>query len=108
MLNAINQSETIVKQQLLTEVLGVTAITVWSLMVDSQPSHALPASGESGFWCSTSTGTPVTVYQNRQGAIEPEIEWASDYFWASGYDPIARCQLVSQRLEIYRRHRQLK
>lgn len=85
-----------------------TAIALGTLMVDSQPSHALPASGESGFWCSTSTGTPVTVYQNRQGAIEPWIEWASDYFSASGYDPSTRCQLVSQRLEIYRRNRQLK
>lgn len=96
------------KQQLLTKVLGATAIALSSLTVDFQPSHAGPAPGESGFWCSTSTGTPVTVYQNRQGAIEPWIEWSSDYFSSSGYDPITRCQLVSQRLEIYRRNRQLK
>jgi Circadian oscillating protein COP23 len=102
------ESETIVKQQLLTKILGATAIALSSLTVDAQPSHALPRPGESGFWCNTSTGTPVTVYQNRQGAIEPWIEWASDYFSASGYDPITRCQLVSQRLEIYRRNRQLK
>jgi Circadian oscillating protein COP23 len=106
--STIKESETIVKQQLLTKVLGATAIALSSLTVDAQLSHAVPGVGESGFWCSTSTGKPVTVYQNRQGAIEPWIEWASDYFSASGYDPITRCQLVSQRLEIYRRNRQLK
>jgi len=97
-----------VKQQLLTKVLGATAIALSSLTVFSQPSHARPLPGESRFLCSTSTGVPVTVYQNPQGAIEPWIEWASDYFSGSGYNPTTRCQLVSQRLETYRRHRQLK
>lgn len=101
-------SEMIVKQQLLTKILGAIAIALSSMTVNSQPSYALPVPGESGFWCSTSSGVPITVYQNRQGAIEPWIEWASDYFSGSGYDPITRCQLVSQRLEIYRRNRQLK
>lgn len=96
------------KQQLLSTVLGATAIALSGLMFDAQPSHAGPTPGESGFWCSISTGMPMTVYQNRQGAIEPWIEWSSDYFSGSGYDPITRCQLVSQRLEIYRRNRQLK
>ena len=51
---------------------------------------------------------PVTVYQNAQGAVEPWIEWTSDYFSGSGYDPATRCQLVSQRLESYRRNRMLR
>ncbi|WP_377479121.1 MAG: COP23 domain-containing protein [Microcoleus anatoxicus] len=106
--NAINESETIVKQQLFTKVLGATAIALCSLTVISQPSHARPTLGESRFWCSTSTGVPMTVYQNPQGAIEPWIEWASDYFSGSGYNPTTRCQLVSQRLETYRRNRQLR
>ncbi|MGB8686181.1 MAG: COP23 domain-containing protein [Microcoleus sp.] len=63
--------------------------------------------GESRFLCSTSTGVPVTVYQNPQGAIEPWIEWASDYFSSSGYDPLTRCQQVTQRLDNYNRNKQL-
>ncbi|MEG4276623.1 COP23 domain-containing protein [Microcoleus sp. MON1_C1] len=96
------------KQQLLTKVLVATAIALTGLTVASQPSYARRAQGESGFWCSTSTGAPVTVYQNAQGAVEPWIEWTSDYFSGSGYDPATRCQLVSQRLETYRRRRMLK
>ncbi|MEG4584164.1 COP23 domain-containing protein [Microcoleus sp. MOSTC5] len=96
------------KQQLLTKVVVATAIALSGLTVASQPSYSRLAPGESGFWCSTSTGAPVTVYQNPQGAVEPWIEWTSDYFSGSGYNPITRCQLVSQRLETYRRNRVLK
>ena len=95
-------------QQQLTKVLATTAIALCGLTVASGPSYGQSSSGESGFWCSTSTGVPVTVYQNAQGAVEPWIEWTSDYFSGSGYDPATRCQLVSQRLETYRRHRMLK
>ncbi|MFM9265158.1 COP23 domain-containing protein [Tychonema sp. BBK16] len=96
------------KQQLLAKILGATAIALSSLTVFSQPSHARFLQGESRFLCSTSTGVPVTVYHNPKGAIEPWIEWASDYFSGSGYNPTTRCQLVSQRLETYRRNRQLR
>ncbi|MEG4308009.1 MULTISPECIES: COP23 domain-containing protein [unclassified Microcoleus] len=96
------------KQQLWTKVLAATAIALSGLTVASEPSYGRRASGESGFWCNTSTGAPVTVYQNAQGAVEPWIEWTSDYFSGSGYDPATRCQLVSQRLETYRRQRMLK
>ena len=96
------------KQELLTKVLVATAIALSGLTVASQPSYGRRAQGESGFWCSTSTGAPVTVYQNAQGAVEPWIEWTSDYFSGSGYNPATRCQLVSQRLETYRRQRMLK
>ena len=95
------------KQQL-TKVLAGTAIALCGLTVASGPSYGRPTAGESGFWCSNSSGAPVTVYQNRQGAVEPWIEWNSDYFSASGYDPATRCQLVSERLETYRRNRTLK
>lgn len=99
------------KQQLSTKALRATAIAIFSLTIFSQPSHARPSQptqGEGRFWCSISNGQPVTVYQNPQGAIEPWIEWTSDYFSGSGYDPETRCQLVSQRLETYRRNQQLK
>ncbi len=96
------------KQQLWTKVLAATACALSGLTIAFQPSYAQRAPWESGFWCSTSTGAPVTVYQNPQGAVEPWIEWTSHYFSASGYDPVTRCQLVSQRLETYRRQRVLK
>ena len=95
------------KQQL-TKVLATTAIALSSLTVVSQPSDAQSLPKETGFWCSTSNGVPATVYQNPQGAVEPWIEWTSDYFSGSGYNPTTRCQLVSQRLETYRRNRVLK
>jgi serine protease Do len=60
-----------------------------------------------GFLCDTSTGGPVTVYQNAQGLREPWIRWSSNFFSRSGYDPLTRCQQVTQRLEIYRRNKQL-
>ena len=96
------------KQQLLTKVLAATTIALSSLTVAFQPSYGRTSPRENGFWCSNSTGAPVTVYQNPQGAVEPWIEWNSDYFSGSGYNPITRCQLVSQRLETYRRNRVLK
>ncbi len=95
-------------EQQLTKVLATTAIALCTLTVACEASYARPTVKESGFWCSTSTGAPVTLYQNPQGAVEPWIEWTSDYFSGSGYDPATRCQLVSQRLESYRRNRMLK
>jgi hypothetical protein len=106
--NPIKKSQNIMKQQLWTKVLAATAWALSGLTVASQPSYPQRAPGKSGFRCSTSTGAPVTVYQNPQGAVEPWIEWTSHYFSASGYDPATRCQLVSQRLETYRRQRVLK
>ena len=96
------------KQQLLTKVWATTAIALSGLTVAPGASYAQPSFRETGFWCNTSTGAPVTVYKNPQGAIEPWIEWTSDYFSGSGYNPATRCQLVSQRLETYRRNRVLK
>ena len=60
-----------------------------------------------GFLCDTSTGEPMTVYQNPQGFREPWIRWNSNFFSSAGYDPLTRCQQVTQRLENYSRNRQL-
>jgi len=62
---------------------------------------------QEGFVCDTSTGEPVTVYQNPQGFREPWIRWNSNFFSSSGYDPLTRCQQVTQRLDNYNRNRQL-
>jgi hypothetical protein len=63
--------------------------------------------GSGGFVCDTSTGEPMTVYQNPQGFREPWIRWNSNFFSSSGYDPLTRCQQVTQRLENYSRNKQL-
>ncbi|MEG3862004.1 COP23 domain-containing protein [Microcoleus sp. herbarium12] len=60
-----------------------------------------------GFVCDTSTGEPVTVYQNPQGFREPWIRWNSNFFSSAGYDPLTRCQQVTQRLDNYNRNKQL-
>ena len=62
---------------------------------------------QEGFFCDTSTGMPITVFQNARGTREPWILWTSDFFAVSGYDPLTRCQQVTQRLERYRRNKQL-
>lgn len=84
------------------------AVTAGSLIFPSGSSYSQPTPGQSGFWCDTSSGSPATLYRNRQGGVEPWIYWTSNVFSASGYDPMTRCQMVSSRLETYRRNRQLQ
>lgn len=62
----------------------------------------------SGFRCDTSGDLPTTMYHNSQGIAEPWIKWQSNHFANSGWNPEARCQEVSSRLETYRRDRKLK
>ncbi len=70
-------------------------------------SQSQPNVRPGGFMCDTSTGEPMTVYQNPQGFREPWIRWNSNFFSGSGYDPLTRCQQVTQRLENYNRNKQL-
>jgi hypothetical protein len=91
------------KRQFLTVLAG--AIAIGSLAMSPKPSQSQSASG---FICDASSGSPATVYQNRQGAREVWINWVSDYFRDSGYDPMTRCREVSARLETYRQNKQLK
>lgn len=60
-----------------------------------------------GFFCSSASGVPETRYQNSTGKTEVWIQWQSEFFAAGGYDPLTRCQEVSDRLETYRRNGQL-
>lgn len=95
------KSET--KRQFLTVLAG--AIAIGSLALSAKPSQSQSASG---FTCDASSGSPATVYQNRQGTREVWINWVSGHFTESGYDPITRCREVSGRLETYRQNKQLK
>ncbi|WP_377477662.1 MAG: COP23 domain-containing protein [Microcoleus anatoxicus] len=81
------------------------AIAIGSLAFSAKPSQS---QSPSGFMCDASSGSPATVYQNRQGVREVWINWVSDYFRDSGYDPMTRCREVSGRLESYRQNKQLK
>lgn len=78
-----------------------------NISISRASSQSQPNLGQGSFVCDTSTGEPVTVYQNPQGFREPWIRWNSNFFSSSGYDPLTRCQQVSQRLENYNRNRQL-
>lgn len=93
------------KLQSLTTVLTAGAIALGATATINQASHA---QGAQGFYCDTSNGVPVTMYQNSQGASEPWIRWTSNYFRSAGYNTMTRCQEVSGRLETYRRSKQLK
>ncbi|MEG4114001.1 MULTISPECIES: COP23 domain-containing protein [unclassified Microcoleus] len=78
-----------------------------NLSISTASGQNQPSLGYGGFVCDTSTGEPVTVYQNPQGFREPWIRWNSNFFSSSGYDPLTRCQQVTQRLENYNRNKQL-
>ncbi|RMG15067.1 MAG: hypothetical protein D6728_01495 [Cyanobacteria bacterium J055] len=58
-----------------------------------------PISYEGGdtFFCgSNDYGTPTT-YVNSGGQSLPLISWVSHYFSGSGYDPVTRCEQVTER-----------
>ena len=97
------------KLRSLTPLLMAVAITP-SLTISTEPSQAQnsPAPDQRGFWCDTSTGMPMTMYQNAAGSVEHWIEWSSGAFSQSGYDPLTRCQNVTERLETQRRAGRLK
>jgi serine protease Do len=94
-----------------TALLSQTKPNGWDILsnisISRASSQSQPNLGQGGFVCDTSTGEPVTVYQNPQGFREPWIRWNSNFFSSSGYDPLTRCQQVTQRLENYNRNRQL-
>jgi len=78
-----------------------------NLSISRASSQSQPNLGLGGFVCDTSTGEPMTVYQNPQGFREPWIRWNSNFFSSSGYDPLTRCRQVTQRLDNYNRNKQL-
>ncbi len=83
----------------------MSALAIGSVVLSAKPSQSQSASG---FMCDVSSGSPATVYRNRQGGREVWINWVSGYFTESGYDPMTRCREVSGRLESYRQNKQLK
>jgi len=78
-----------------------------NLSISRSSTQSQPNLGSGGFVCDTSTGEPVTVYQNPQGFREPWIRWNSNFFASAGYDPLTRCRQVTQRLDNYNRNQQL-
>ncbi|MEH2076933.1 MAG: COP23 domain-containing protein [Nostoc sp.] len=89
----------------LTNVLVAGGIALSATATINQPSQA---ESRRGFYCDTSGNKPVTVYTNPRGVSEPWIRWTSNYFRDAGYNKLTRCQDVSQRLDNYRRNRDLR
>jgi hypothetical protein len=86
-----------------------TALIIATCFVSIAPSSfAQQTSIQKGFRCDASSNPPATIYQNSQGTPEPWIVWKSDHFSGSGWNPQARCQEVSSRLETYRVSGKLK
>lgn len=52
------------------------------------------------FQCQNIDGVPTTVANTSRGTVAI-INWVSDYFSYSGYDPQTRCELVSSRFQRY-------
>lgn len=77
-----------------------------SLFLGIQSGMTQPIEGQKGFYCDTSGSVPSTVYQNAEGVKEVWIKWVSDAL--ANYDPLTRCQQVSDRFEKYRRSQQLQ
>ncbi|MDJ1181603.1 COP23 domain-containing protein [Roseofilum casamattae] len=64
--------------------------------VISQPSYAQTVR----FSCVMSAGLPTTIATNTiNGNSIAVVRWYSEYFAASGYDPVTRCQQVSGRFQ---------
>lgn len=81
-------------------------ILLVSLFLGIKPSMTQPIEGQKGFYCDTSDSVPSTIYQNAEGVKEVWIKWVSDTL--ANYDPLIRCQEVSDRFEKYRLSQQLK
>ena len=55
---------------------------------------------EQRFSCGQSGGVPATMAKTSRGLI-PVIKWTSSHFSNSGYSPLRRCQLVSDKFQQY-------
>ncbi|MFK0734667.1 MAG: COP23 domain-containing protein [Gloeotrichia echinulata HAB0833] len=62
----------------------------------NQPSYA----GSTKFFCKQINDTPVTMVRTSRGN-EPMIRWVVKDFTRSGFNPLQRCQAVSQRFQRY-------
>ncbi|MEC4892238.1 MAG: COP23 domain-containing protein [Oscillatoria sp. PMC 1051.18] len=96
------------KLPLIAKIVAAGAIAAGSIAIAPSPTRSQPAPGQSGFYCDTNSGIPISMYQNRQGGLEPWIRWTSNFGERVGYNPLQRCQEVSNRLESYRRNKQLR
>lgn len=100
-----------VKQRSLHQGLTSAVLALSWLAMGSAASLAdnRPAQGKIGFWCDTSDDKlPITAYQNAAGGVETWIEWQSTNASDLGFDPLTRCQQVSQQFETQRRAGRLK
>ena len=84
------------------------SLVIISCLMAMVSMESVRAQTKKGFYCSTDSGTPTTIYQNSQGTAEPWIKWVSEHFSEAKWTPLARCETVSERLEQYRQAGKLK
>ncbi|PZD73317.1 hypothetical protein C1752_02181 [Acaryochloris thomasi RCC1774] len=58
------------------------------------------AAAERRFACGSSSGVPATMAKTSRGLV-PVIKWTSSHFSSSGYSPLRRCQIVSDKFQEY-------
>lgn len=94
-----------------------TCVALVGLLNITEYATAQFSSGQRGFYChqnrpipnsdGQTTVAPTTIYQSVNGNHEPWIQWETNYFSGSGYDPLSRCDEVSKRLEALRQAEEL-
>ena len=76
--------------------------------VDSLAPKPVYAAGASSFYCGQASGAPATLAKTASGKSVPVIRWTSSTFNSAGWNQSKRCQVVSERFELYRKQGSLK
>jgi hypothetical protein len=87
-----------------TSWIGFAVITLATVLLSSNPAQ----SQQTTFFCGDSNGIPATIVHSPKHGDVPIIEWVSNYFADSGYDPQTRCSQVSARFQEYSDRGELK
>ncbi len=78
------------------KIASVLAFTALTFAVVKSPASA----AERRFACGRSGGVPTTMAKTSRGLV-PVIKWTSDHFSQSGFSPLRRCQIVSDKFQQY-------
>lgn len=77
----------------------IASIVAVSTVICAAASGSATAA-EQRFACGQSGGIPATMAKTSRGPV-PVIKWTSGYFSNSGYSPLRRCQIVSDKFQQY-------
>jgi Circadian oscillating protein COP23 len=82
----------------------VSVLSLSMVLLSKEPVY----SQQTTFSCGDSNGIPATIAHSPKHGDVPIIEWVSNYFADSGYDPQTRCNQVSARFQEYSDRGELK